>query len=97
MGKEILLEKTTPSATERIHHLDDYFVSTGFIDMLPVAFSIARELNCGSLEIAEAICKVCDKFKRYPPTINRTAWFKKVFREKLGEARADILAFRKGK
>jgi len=30
----------------------------------------------------------------YPPTINRTAWFATVYREKLREARAEILANR---
>jgi hypothetical protein len=42
----------------------------------------------------EAICRVNDKFYKYPPTKNRTAWFRMVFQEKLAEARADILTFR---
>jgi hypothetical protein len=43
----------------------------------------------------EAICKVADKCRAYPPLINKNAWFAKVYREKLLEARADILAYKK--
>ena len=42
----------------------------------------------------EAVCKVYDKSMQYPPTHNRTAWFTKVFTEKLRETRSDILAFK---
>jgi hypothetical protein len=98
MRGEILLEKTNLIEIEQhMNNLDAYFISTGFIDMLPTALRIAKEFNSGAIEMAEAICKLSDKFKRYPPTRNRVAWFEKVFREKLGEAMADILAFRKGK
>ena len=72
----------------------DYFIRTGFYDLLPLALQIAKELGYTQSEIIEAICKVSDKFFQYPPTKNRTAWFKMVFREKLTEARADILAFK---
>ncbi|MBE3588906.1 MAG: hypothetical protein IMW93_10255 [Thermoanaerobacteraceae bacterium] len=33
--------------------------------------------------------------RHYPPTKNRAAWFATVFREKLGEARAEMLAIKK--
>lgn len=74
--------------------LKDYFVRTGFYDLLPLAVQLARDQGYVPDEIIEAICKVSDKFYQYPPTKNRTAWFKMVFQEKLKEARADILAFK---
>lgn len=43
-------------------------------------------------EMIEAICLVADKARIYPPTKNRRAWFTTVFREKLHEARAEIMA-----
>lgn len=66
-----------------------YFIRTGFHDLLPLAIEIAREQKYGRDEITEAICKVFDKYREYPPTRNRTAWFATVYREKLREARAD--------
>jgi hypothetical protein len=78
----------------RILSLEDYFIQTGFYDLLPLATQLAKELGYGRNEMIEAVCKVYDKFNQYPPTRNRTAWFKMVFREKLYEARGDILAFR---
>ena len=86
------VHSTSPDKSEL--NLEDYFISTGFIDLLPIAYRIANDLNYGVDEIIEAICKVRDKFKQYPPTINRNAWFEKVFREKLDEARADMLLHR---
>lgn len=74
--------------------LDEYFLKTGFYDLLPQATQLAEELSYDRSEMMEAICKVSDKYYQYPPTRNRTAWFKMVFVEKLAEARADILAFR---
>lgn len=74
--------------------LKDYFIRTGFYDLLPLALQIAKNHGYGQSEMIEAICKVSDKFFQYPPTKNRTAWFRMVFQEKLAEARADILAFR---
>ncbi|OLN25468.1 hypothetical protein [Desulfosporosinus metallidurans] len=74
--------------------LDEYFLKTGFYDLLPQATQLAEELGYDQSEMMEAICKVSDKYYQYPPTRNRTAWFKRVFMEKLAEARADILAFR---
>lgn len=74
--------------------LDEYFVKTGFYDLLPQATQLAEELGYDQSEMMEAVCKVSDKYYQYPPTRNRTAWFKRVFVEKLAEARADILAFR---
>ena len=71
--------------------LVDYFISTGFYDLLPTALECAGNLGYEERDIIEAICKVSDKFYQYPPTKNRTAWFKKVFVEKLQEARGDIL------
>lgn len=69
-----------------------YFVRTGFFDLLPCAKQLAEKNGFSTVEMIEAICKVADKAKDYPPTRNRTAWFTKVFLEKLHEARADILA-----
>ena len=98
MGNGRIFKMNTPSDIEQdMIPLSSYFIATGFIDMLPTALSMARELNYGFNEVAEAICKVGDKSKHYPPVKNRTAWFKKVFREKLAEARADILAYREEK
>lgn len=74
--------------------LDEYFLKTGFYDLLPQALQLADDFGYDQNEMIEAICKVNDKFYQYPPTRNRTAWFKRVFVEKLAEARADILAFR---
>ena len=88
------MHSTSPGTKQAELSVEDYFISTGFIDLLPIAHRIANDLNYGVDEIIEAICKVRDKFKRYPPTTNRTAWFEKVFREKLDEARADILVHR---
>lgn len=75
--------------------LERYFTSTGFIDLLPLALEIAGKLGLGRDEMIEAVCKVADKSRVYPPIINRAAWFRKVYREKLLESRADILAFNK--
>jgi len=74
-------------------NLHEYFIRTGFYDLLPIALKLAESLGYDEREIIEAICKVSDKFYQYPPTKNRTAWFKKVFEEKLYESRSDILAF----
>ena len=74
--------------------LEDYFINTGFYDLLPMALKLAGNLSYNHFEMIEAICKVHDKFNQYPPTKNRTAWFRLVFEEKLKEARADILAFK---
>lgn len=73
--------------------LEDYFKMTGFYDLQPMALQLAKDLGYEDSEIIEAICKVNDKFNQYPPTKNRVAWFKRVFEEKLKEARADILAY----
>lgn len=73
--------------------LEDYFITTGFYDLLPMALQLAGKLGYDQREVIEAICKVSDKFKQYPPTKNRVAWFRLVFEEKLREARADILAY----
>jgi hypothetical protein len=75
--------------------LEHYFVSAGFIDLLPLALEIAGESGFGKEEMIEAICKVADKCRIYPLLINKNAWFAKVYREKLLEARADILAYKK--
>lgn len=78
-------------------NLEFYFIRTGFYDLLPLAIKISREQKYRRDEIIEAICKVFDKYREYPPTRNRTAWFSTVYREKLREARAEILANRHGK
>ncbi|MCG9966890.1 hypothetical protein L9W92_02300 [Pelotomaculum terephthalicicum JT] len=74
--------------------LEDYFIHTGFYDLLPLATQLAEEFGYAPSEMIEAVCKVYDKLKQYPPTRNRTAWFKLVFKEKLHEAREDILTFK---
>jgi hypothetical protein len=74
--------------------LEEYFIQTNFYDLLPLATQLAEELGYGEQEMTEAICKVYDKFCRYPPTRNRTAWFNMVFKEKLHEARGDLLSLR---
>jgi|GEM_PF-1479335 len=71
--------------------LEDYFIRTGFYDLLSMALELAQNLGYEERDMIEAVCKVCDKFYQYPPTKNRKAWFKKVFEEKLLEARGDIL------
>jgi hypothetical protein len=77
--------------------LRDYFISTGFFDLFDRALGMARALNYSDAEVIEAVCKVSDKFNSFPPVKNRAAWFDKVFKEKLAEARADILAHRVAK
>ncbi|MDD2554184.1 MAG: hypothetical protein PHT78_12560 [Desulfitobacteriaceae bacterium] len=74
--------------------LRDYFIRINFYDLLPLAIEIATDLGYGQDEMIEAVCKTYDKFLRYPPSRNRTAWFKTVLWKKLLEARSDILAFR---
>ncbi|OPY59519.1 MAG: hypothetical protein A4E55_00202 [Pelotomaculum sp. PtaU1.Bin035] len=74
--------------------LEDYFIRTNFFDLLPLATQIAENLGFSREEMIEAVCKVYDKFCRYPPTKNRTAWFSLVFKEKLYEARGDLLSLR---
>ena len=73
--------------------LEKFFVNTGFFDLLPLALEMAGNLGYDQTEMIEAICKVNDKFYQYPPTKNRTAWFKKVYEEKLLEARGDVLRY----
>jgi len=74
--------------------LKDYFIRTGFYDLLPQAMQLAEDIGYDQTEMIEAICKVSDKFYQYPPTRNRNVWFRKVYVEKLAEARADILYFK---
>jgi len=69
-----------------------YFVSTGFYDLLPLALDLINTMGFSQEEAAEAICKVFDKARVFPPTKNRSAWFRIVFKEKLLEFRADIMA-----
>lgn len=78
-------------------NLEEFFITTGFYDLLPLALEVAEKLSYDQTEIIEAICKVHDKFYEYPPTKNRTAWFRKVYEEKLREARGDILAHKASK
>lgn len=93
--EHVLCSSTIAKGQTRRTILEKYFVSTGFIDLLPLAIEIAGELRLGQEEMIEAICKVSDKCRIYPPILNRSAWFTKVYREKLLEARADILAYKK--
>jgi len=74
--------------------LESYFTSTGFLDLLPVAADIARQMGYGEPEVIEAVCMVFDKQRYYPPTGNRSAWFATVFKEKLCEAHATIARWR---
>lgn len=74
--------------------LEEYFIQTNFYDLLPLATKLAEDLGYGQEEMIEAICKVYDKFCKYPPAKNRTAWFGIVFKEKLYEAKGDLLSFR---
>jgi len=85
--------RAKPSLTER-PDLEEYFIQTGFYDLLPLAWQLANDFGYGEKEMIEAVCKVKDKFLQYPPKRNRTAWFKTVFLEKLQEARGDILTFK---
>ena len=82
------------SGEQEVAKLKSYFLRTGFLDLLPVALETAGKLGYGPEEMIEAICKVADKLKTDPPTRNRVGWFRTVYREKLREARAEILAFR---
>lgn len=77
-------------------NINRYFTSLGFHDLLPIAEMLAKKQNYSRLEMADAICKVADKANIYPPTLNRTGWFIKVYSEKLAEARAERLASIKG-
>ncbi|MFZ3130335.1 MAG: hypothetical protein WA125_04335, partial [Desulfosporosinus sp.] len=89
----MLEPKTSPNGNPiALQELEKFFMTTGFFDLLPPALELAGSLGYDQTEIIEAICKVHDKFNQYPPTKNRTAWFRKVFEEKLHEARGDILA-----
>jgi len=85
--------ETKPKLTGR-PNLGEYFIQTGFYDLLPLAWQLASDFGYGENEMIEAVCKVSDKFLQFPPKKNRTAWFKTVFEEKLQEARADILTFK---
>lgn len=85
--------ETEPNHIER-PNLEQYFIQTGFYDLLPLAWQLANDFGYGEREMIEAVCKVKDKFLQYPPRKNRTAWFKTVFEEKLQEARGDILTFK---
>jgi len=71
-------------------NLEEFFIITGFYDLLPLAVEVAGSLGYDQNEMIEAICKVQDKFNQFPPTKNRTAWFRRVFEEKLREAKGDI-------
>lgn len=77
------------------HSLEHYFASTGFYNFLPVALDLIRTMGFNREEAIEAICRVFDKAQVYPPTKNRAAWFLVVFKEKLHESRAEIMAYRK--
>jgi hypothetical protein len=74
--------ETEPNLIERLD-LEEYFIQTGFYDLLPLAWQLANDFGYGESEMIEAVCKVKDKFLQYPPRKNRTAWFKTVFEEKL--------------
>ena len=73
---------------------ESYFTATGFLDLLPQAREIARNLGYGEDEMIRAAALVFDKQRVAPPTINRTRWFITVFTEKIKEAHAEIRAYR---
>jgi len=79
-------------AESEIGKLEDFFISTGFHDLLPKAFELAGEQNYSEVEMIEAVCKTFDKSRQHPPIRNRSAWFMIVFAEKLAEARSELLA-----
>ena len=66
-------------------------MQTGFSDLFTDACLLADRLGFDGNEMIEAICKVYDKSRRYPPVKNRQGWFVKVFEEKLFEARAELV------
>jgi len=66
----------------------DYFVSTGFLDLLPLARKLVAEGGYAESEMIEAISMTFEKSREYPPLTNRSKWFQVVFVEKLAEARA---------
>lgn len=72
--------------------LEYYFAHTGFYDLLPVALDLITMLNFNQEVAIEAVCKVFDKARVYPPTVNRSAWFTVVFKEKLYESRAEMIS-----
>lgn len=88
---------TVPGRTRitESEQLKSYFTDTGFIDLLPHALAITTDLGYGEDEMIQAVCLVFDHKRIDPPVRNRTAWFRTVFKEKLGESRAQILAFRR--
>lgn len=89
-----MLKQTMPLKGNRPDKakLEEFFTITGFYDLLPLALEAAEKLGYDQTEMIEAICKTNDKYYEYPPTKNRNAWFRKVYAEKLREARGDILA-----
>ncbi|MDF9408140.1 hypothetical protein L7E55_07160 [Pelotomaculum isophthalicicum JI] len=91
-----MIEQSIPlnDARQDRRKLEDFFITTGFYDLLPLALKVAVSLGYNQTEMIEAICKASDKCNHYPPTKNRTAWFRKVFEEKLREARGDILTYK---
>jgi hypothetical protein len=57
--------RSAPAKTA-LDEVEYYFVNTGFLDLLPLARQIARELRLGKEEIIEAIGKLTDKSREYP-------------------------------
>lgn len=82
---------------EKRDSLEHYFANTGFYDFLPMALDLISTMGFNREEAIMAVCKVFDKARVYPPIKNRAAWFSIVFKEKLFESRAEIVAFRKTK
>jgi hypothetical protein len=62
-GTLLKMRSISPGTKQAELSLEDYFISTGFIDLLPIAHRLANDLNYGVDEIIEATCKVRDKFK----------------------------------
>jgi len=60
--------------------LESYFTNTGFIDLLPLALKLAVQAGYGKDEIIEAICKVADKHREYPPRKTEQHGFQRCFK-----------------
>jgi len=66
------------------------FTEAGFLDQLPLALEMAAKHGCDEDAARLAVLLVEAKAAEYPPTRNRSAWFRTVYKEKLGEAKATI-------
>jgi hypothetical protein len=49
--------ETEPNLINR-PNLEEYFIQTGFYDLLPLAWQLANDFGYGENEMIEAVCKV---------------------------------------